>query len=128
MLNGSTRALPNSQPIDVAIVDSNGDLVFAAGSAFDPSRPATTVITTVPSSTSSTTLLTANPLRRRVIIWNHSTKALFVAFAATATAAAFSFSLGPGGSYEGPLNDYTGIITGIWNAANGNALVTEITT
>ena len=108
----------------VAVVDTTGTQL----SGFDPSRPSTATISSVASSATSVTLLVANPARRRVVIVNESSKTLFVAFAATATTAAYTVSIAGNATYSGPLNDYTGIITGIWSAVNGNARITEITT
>ena len=123
-LTGSLRDLQNARALDVAVVDGNGDQL----TGFDSSRPASAAITSVASAATSTVLLPANPARRRVIFYNDSTKNLRVAFAATASATAFTALL-PGKSlYESDLNDYTGIISGIWEAANGFARITEITT
>lgn len=107
-----------------AIVDTNGNQL----SGFDSSRPATSTITTVPSSATSVTLLAANPARRQIVINNVSSKNLYVAFAATATTAAYTFLVPSMGTFVGPLNSYTGQVTGIWSTANGNAVITEITT
>jgi len=43
---------------------------------------------------------------------------------AAATAADYAAKLDPGGYYEVPFG-FTGAISGIWSAANGNALVRE---
>ena len=122
MINVSTRQLSDARAIDVALLDTAGNQL----SGFDTSRPATAAHTTVPSAAVSTTLLAANPARRSFILWNNSNKTLYVIFGATATLTAFTFVLGPGGNYESKMDDYTGIISGIWNAANGDAQVTEI--
>ncbi len=121
---GSVRPLTNSSPIDVAMVDGNGDQV----TGFDSSRPANATITSVPSSVSSVTILAANAARRSVVITNDGTKVLKIAFAATATATAFTYSIPANATLELPLNGYTGVISGIWNAVNGNARITEVTT
>jgi hypothetical protein len=108
----------------VAIFDANGVQL----SGFDPSRPANAAITSVASSATSVSLLAANAARRAVVITNDGTKILYIAFAATATVAAFTYKLGSGATIELPLNGYTGVISGIWSAVNGNARITEITT
>lgn len=118
LLTGDVRAL------DVAINDANGNQL----SGFDPSRPATAAHTTVATSTTSAVLFAANADRRRVIIWNESNNSLYVAFAATATATAYAVLIPKNGSYETPLNDYTGVISGILSAGTGNARLTEVTT
>ena len=121
---GSFHPLANATPADVLLVDVNGDPIFG----FDGSRPATAVLTSVPSSATSVTLLAANPARRSFKIANASSKVLSVAFAATATVAAFTLQIAANAFYESPVNDYTGIVTGIWAAVNGAAHVTEVST
>lgn len=121
---GSVRPLTNSDAIDVAINDGAGNQL----TGFDSSRPATSTITTVAASATSVTLLAANPARRRLVINNHSGSAVFVAFAATATATAYTYKIPANSNVDGVLNDYTGIVTGIWNTATGNAIITEIST
>lgn len=122
--NGSFLELPNATPAAVAMVDVNGDQL----AGFDQSRPANATLASVPSSASSVTLLVANPARRSFIIVNASTKVLSVAFAASATTAAYTFQIAANGIYESPIGGYTGLITGIWAAVNGAAKVTEVTT
>jgi len=121
---GSVRPLTNSSPVDVAMVDVNGDQL----SGFDQSRPATAVLSSVPSSVTSVTILAANAARRGGTIVNDGTKVLKIAFSATATATAFTVSIPANGQHELTLDGYTGVISGIWNAVNGNARVTEVTT
>ena len=86
----------------------------------------TGTITSVTSTTASQTLLAANTNRRGAMIKNESTAVLYVAFAATASATAYTKDLIAGEYYEVPAF-YSGIITGIWASANGAARVTEIT-
>ncbi|WP_445626639.1 hypothetical protein [Nostoc sp. DSM 114167] len=82
--------------------------------------------TTVASSTTSVTILAANSNRKGATIWNDSTAILYLELGATATTGAFTAKLFASGYYEVPFN-YTGVISGIWSAANGNALVRELT-
>ena len=124
LFQGAYRLLTNSVAVDVAVVDGNGDQL----TGFDGSRPANSTITSVGSSIASVTLAAANAARRQLVIQNNSTKVLYIAFAATATSSAYTVKLAAGGVYESPLNGYTGIVTGIWAAVNGNAIVTEVTT
>lgn len=64
-----------------------------------------------------------------MIIHNEAGQPLKIAFAATATATAYTILLAQNVEYQGPLNDYTGAVSGIWqNAGSGNARITEITT
>ena len=80
--------------------------------------------TTVASSITSVAILAANAARRGATIWNASTATLFMDLDAAASATDYAARLDPGGYYEVPYN-FTGAISGIWSAANGNALVRE---
>ncbi len=121
---GSFLELADTVAATVALVDGNGDQL----TGFDSSRPATSTLVSVPASITSVVLRAANAARRQIIIVNNGTKSLFLAFAATATVSAFTLPLAANGIYESPVNGYTGVISGIWSAVNGSALVTEITT
>ncbi|MHC5768718.1 MAG: hypothetical protein ACYTXI_24465 [Nostoc sp.] len=90
------------------------------------STSGTSTPTTVASSITSVTILAANSNRKGGTIWNDSLATLFLEFGATAAPNAFVAKLYAGGYYEIPFH-YTGVISGIWSAANGNALVRELT-
>ncbi len=108
----------------VAIFDTAGNQL----SGFDSSRPATAVITTLPATNASQTLLAANAARRQVFITNEASKTAFIAFAGVASATSYTIALAGGQSVALPLNGYTGIITAILSAGTGNIRVTEVTT
>jgi hypothetical protein len=111
----------------VGIVDANG----AQLSGFDSSRPSTAVHTMVPYAVGSQPVLAANPARRRMVVSNPTNKTVFLFFGTTATLAIYTIPIPSNGAYEGPLNDYTGDVSVIWQSApaNGSVLhVTEITT
>jgi hypothetical protein len=86
----------------------------------------TGTMTSVVGSVTSVTVLAANSNRRGLSIYNDSTAICRIAFAATASATAFTLLLQPNSFYENNTL-YTGIITGIWASAAGNARVTELT-
>ena len=69
-------------------------------------------------------------MRRKRVGWsvfNDSTANLFVKFGVTASTSSFTVKIAPGGYYEMPTTPtYQGQIDGIWDAANGNARVTEL--
>jgi hypothetical protein len=76
-------------------------------------------------------ILAANTNRRSFTIYNSSTKILYLKLGAYVTGATQSQAIADSGIvipasgiYEPPLN-YTGVINGIWSAANGNAIVQE---
>ena len=91
-----------------------------------PSTSGTATPTSVPASATSVSLLAANTGRKGTTIWNNSTANLYVELGATASTSAFTARVGAGGYYEVPFT-YTGAISGIWDAANGSALVREFT-
>lgn len=86
----------------------------------------TSTPTTVASTITNQTILAANTSRKGATIWNDSTATLFIEFSSTATTSAYTAKLNGGGYYEVPFN-YTGLISGIWSAVNGNAYVRELT-
>ena len=86
------------------------------------------VQTSVASSATSVTILAANPHRRGASIANASTSILYLRLqdaggAATATTA-HTVQMPSNTYFEVPFG-YTGIITGIWASANGQANITE---
>lgn len=91
----------------------------------------TGTLSNVSGSASSVTLLAANSARRGATITNDSSALLYVKFGATASTSSYTVvitgaSAAPFAYYEVPFG-YSGIITGIWASATGNARVTEIT-
>jgi hypothetical protein len=88
--------------------------------------PATGTVTAVASSVSVVTLLAANAARVGAMIYNSSTTGtLYVKLGSAASLTSWSVQLDPGGYWEMPRRYYTGIITGIWTVASGDAKVTE---
>lgn len=90
---------------------------------------ATATLSNVASSASSVTVLASNSSRKGAMIFNDSTQVLYLKFGATASATSYTVQISAGAYYELPASPYmfTGILDGIWAAANGNARVTEIT-
>jgi hypothetical protein len=83
--------------------------------------------TNVAGSASSVTILASNAARKGAMIYNDSTAILYLDLSGgTASNSSFTVPLNPQAFFElpGPAI-YTGLITGIWAAANGNARVTE---
>lgn len=81
----------------------------------------------VGSSASSVTILASNASRKGAIIYNDSTQILYLDLSGgTASNSSYSVQVPSQGYFEVPgPSIYTGLITGIWAAANGNARVTE---
>lgn len=83
--------------------------------------------TSAASSASDATILASNSNRLGATIFNDSTQAVYVLLSnATSSATVYTIKVAPGGYYEVPFT-YTGVIKGIWVAANGYARVTEFT-
>lgn len=81
----------------------------------------------VGSSASSVTILAANANRKGATIYNDSTQILYLDLSGgTASSSSYSTQVGSQQLFELPgPTIYTGLITGIWASANGNARVTE---
>jgi len=124
LLGASLRTLTDARPMDVSIVDGTGAHVTSFAT---PTPPANATLTSVVTSTTSAVLAALNTSRRQLIIVNDSNKVLYIAFAATATSTAYTVQLGGGATYVSPLGGYTGVVSGILQAATGNARVTEVT-
>lgn len=87
----------------------------------------TATLSNVASSASNGTLLASNPARIGALVFNDSTQALYLKYGATASTSSFTVKIAAGGFYEFPEPIYTGQVDGIWDAANGNARLTELT-
>ena len=86
-------------------------------------KAATSTLTNVTSSATSVTLKASNASRVSLTITNDSTSVLYVKEGATASATSYTWRLA---SYDTlVIDDYTGIVDGIWVSANGSARVTE---
>jgi len=91
-------------------------------------QPTTGTNSSVAASTSSVTVLASNAARRGASVYNDSTSNLYLSLSAAASATSFAVFMLPGAYFELPnTRCYTGIITGIWVSATGNARVSEIT-
>lgn len=131
-----------SSPVYVSVSSSNAapvTVVFSGGlgspggtplsvtgsftANFDPSTSAT--VSQVASSATVVTLQAANGNRRALTVYNDGTKNLYLKLGSAASLTSFTVKIGARGYYEVPGN-YTGIVTGIWDVASGEAYVTEV--
>lgn len=96
------------------------------GIASFPTTATAPTLVSVAGAAASTTLRAANPMRKALYIYNDSTALLYIALAATASTSAYTVKVQPDGYYELPSPVYTGLVTGIWASATGNARVTEV--
>ena len=91
------------------------------GEFFGPAE----VSSSVPAaSATSIELLSKNPDRRMVTVFNHSGAALFLKMGPTAAVTDFTVKLASGSFYEFSLPIHTGSVSGIWDAAAGHAMIT----
>jgi len=110
-------------PIPIQL-DADGKLPVSG--AFGGAGGATSAVTQVGDATTSTTLKALNANRIRLTITNDSSAVLYVKEGATASATSYTYRLA---QYDAVIiDDYTGVVNGIWASdAGGFAYVTEIT-
>ena len=77
------------------------------------------------STSGSQSLMLANPKRSNLTIFNDSTANLYIDFGKPVTLTDFAVKITAGGYYELPVN-YTGPVTGLWDAINGSARVRDL--
>lgn len=110
------------------VVEPTGGATVSVG-VIAINQAATSTPTNVASSATSVTLLPANLNRKGASIFNDSTSVLYLLQGGNGTASITNYTLqiAAGGFYAlPPPYIYTGLITGIWSAANGAARVTEL--
>lgn len=112
-------------PLILTVEASDMPLSNPANVTVNPPTAATSTPTSVTASTTSVQLLAANSSRKGATIWNNSTAAVYIELGATSSANAYTAKLEAGGYYEIPFG-YTGAISGLWTAANGSALIREL--
>lgn len=97
----------------------------------DETRPATAVVTKVTVSAVVVTLAAANADRRQLVVYNFSSRVLYLKWGAAASMTDWSIKLRKDDYYEFPFPSYIGIVTGIWSGADVSssnyAQVTEAT-
>lgn len=115
----------------VELVDSGGTnkgAIDASGNLSVKQIAGTATLTQPAAGTASYTVLAANANRKGAIIVNNTNKIQYLAFAATATLAAFTLLLGVNSVYELNTPVYTGLITAIGaSGTSGSMVVTELT-
>lgn len=110
---------------DKAVLDSADTKLGAISGKLN--RPGTGTSSSVTSVATDATILAANADRKGATVFNESTATLRLLVAAgTSSATNYTVKLLAGAYYEVPFG-YTGVIKGIWDAANGAARVTEFT-
>lgn len=84
-------------------------------------------VTSVAASASAVTLLAQKDYATTRIITNDSTGTLTVKLGAAASQTSLTNKINPGDFWEFPRPTYDGVVTGIWDVANGAARLTEVT-
>lgn len=107
-------------------------LTTDAASIEDEFHSNTSVVTSVASTMTSTTLLSANPDRKGFVLVNDSEQDCFVKFGTTASTASYTikmagFTTGTPATYENLSPTYRGRIDAIWSSINGSMKITEHT-
>lgn len=124
-----SRVFPNAgvspsgtwQPLKT---DASGNL-YVTGLLSPTSETAD--LTAVAASTSSVQVLAANTNRRGAIFRNDSTSACWIAYADSASDTLYTEYLEPGSSLSMDPPIYLGAVSAIWQSANGNLVITELT-
>jgi hypothetical protein len=108
-------------------IDSAGTatLLGSSNTAASVVGPANAASTSVASAATSTVLIAANASRKGAALFNESTSALYLKLGSSASVTSYTVQVVANGYYEVPFG-YTGVITGIWATANGNARITEL--
>ena len=122
-------AVPAGNPVLVAGSDGTDVRTLSTDSTGRLSTKAicnTGTCTSVTASTSTVTLLAVNTSRIGAVIYNASTATCYVKFSSAASTTSYTVQIGANGYFEVPFG-YTGIITAVWSAVNGNAQITEMT-
>lgn len=105
--------------------DSNGNTTLIIEVA--PVQADTPTLANVSASASSVTLFAANTAAKGRILFNDSASALYLKYGSTASATSCTYKIPANSNWEMPPSPvYTGIITGIWDTATGNARITEL--
>jgi hypothetical protein len=85
-------------------------------------------ITSVAAAAGTQQLLAANGNRANFVVYNDSTAILYLSFDGAASTTHYTVQVPAQGYFEHPAGAvYTGIVTGVWSAVNGNARITELT-
>lgn len=109
------------------LVDTSGSPLLTLPVSTAPKTAATPTLANVAGSATVVTLLALNTARLGAIVFNDSTSAMYIKYGSAASATSFTYKVLPGGTWEMPGGVvYTGILTALWDTANGNARVTEL--
>lgn len=123
---GSTAITDPSNPANQEKVNADGSTNVDVTGAL---TSATSALTSVGASTSGVALLAANAARKAAYVYNDSTAIMYLGLVAHATVSTtvYTTQVPAQDFYELPTSPvYTGEISAVWSAANGNARITEL--
>lgn len=83
-------------------------------------------VTAVAASVTAVTLFVGTGQVAYRSVYNDSTSTLYLKYGSSSSTALYTAQVQPQGFYDIPGSIYTGLVTGIWLAANGSAMCTEV--
>lgn len=110
------------EPCEVVIVGP----ITIEGIDFALEKGESANVTSVAASVSSVPILVTNTARHSFHIFNDSTSSLFVKFGLAASLTSFTIKIISNGYQEFIYPPYIGVVTGVWQADDGFARVTEV--
>jgi len=116
-------SLPSAWAMAIATFRS---VVLPVQGVFNQAPSTNALISTIKASTKAVQFLVANSTRRGMSIFNASTSILYLAFGPLVGTGYYTTQIAPGALYEMPQPLYIGVVSGIWDSANGYANVTEM--
>lgn len=128
-IKGVLDAIAASQANQATAAKQDTQIASLASIDAKLSQPTSGVITQIARSGTSSVILASNANRKGFYLYNDSGAKMYIAFAATASASAYTLQLGSNTGYESPqANSYKGTISGIWTSGGSGSLqVTELT-
>lgn len=121
MVKASEVTVPSNSDLQDLFAQLSADFFFKDGRA----RGGSAALANVASSATVVTLKASNPLRKTLSIFNDGGKMLFIKYGSGASLTSFTHRLEK--EEEIIIDDYHGIVTGIWDDVEGFARVTEVT-
>ena len=86
----------------------------------------TATLNLVPGSDVSVELVAANAVRKGLILYNNSRSAAFVTYGDTSSSLLYTHRVAPGGFWSMNFPIYRGVISCVWDVADGGMMVTEL--
>jgi hypothetical protein len=132
-VSGTVRAVQSTpagldSPWPVLLVSGSDAIGTATHPIYVRELPGSSAaVSSLTASVTSQLLLATNSSRLSCIVFNDSSANLYLKFGSVASLSSFTYKVLPGGTLEIPRPSYSGRIDVIWDAASGNARITEVT-